>query len=1449
MKKLCMIIAMLTLAMTVSAHVVFLNLRSDGETKPWAHLWGTSNGDEHAWGAAAEQMKLVATGDGNYVYANVYTYPRNNAKFYTKSGSNTTDISGNLSFSGNTPWFKKENGQNVNAASGSAAIKLVSNLGGEWADIELKYVSGGKFETAAMAVDKSDAEYVVSVAGLSNTAYTKATGLTAEIKDGALKATLSAGGDRNGKINLHGVYKFVFDIADMSLTAVKTSELQTGSDMDVTRSWTETEFYHSVLPLLLTPTSNVKSWSVAINSGSRRSFSGNAPQTIELGKGDNYGTTYTIDVTLTDAEGKNQTKRFTYKKNVDLAKWVTNGNYYYFYGDMNFWSILGVENRDGVNHRYQDPTTGEGMKIEEVYREAGNMAADNPHRQDRYGSMQEMIENWRFQPVGAASNLPAGITGSDRTDNWLVFDLSKVTHVDRSHADGHLCGQFKIVPGFLDASGTKVAYGLNGAIAPNTLYQSATNNTAGANFSLKRNVYQNAKIYFNPSTVKVYIETTTKDNTGANVETADLSGDIYLYYWNKTTNQRPASITINQGSQYNYSTESTTYLTPGNMVQVPAGTTFTSNGQQYTSNGNIYRIRLPHSTEHRSPLAFTATITSQSGASVEREIRCEDIWLVEGEEAAVSFAVASCDESVCHTKVTYSLKAPKYVNNQLVGYEYVFENVTMQWDAEQGKFVGNRNIPAQYLSGSIVEFRNAFGETVEVDVNGQETVEGNFNCETGETELLYTHLKGSYVLGNQHGLQIEAEMFEDENTINTSYSDVDYTFYVYDYLGKEVLKSGPSTAPFCEWTPAEAGYYNIKVECENKITGATAVGYDVYPVYEAAAKAAAPVQDKAAGMMTIYFDNSEVNWSTIKIYYWGGDSAPSDFGSAPAMTKVAGSIYEASIPANTTGIIFHNGSGWQTDNIDNGNVIANQCYKKSANGNGYTKVGEFAKVTIYFDNSVAKYSPMYAYVWDKDNDSNKPCGAWGGETMTKVTGDIYKVTFAHYKGATWQAIFHGNNGSQTDDITLTDGHLYKVTSTTNNSQGHYPCSDQGVYGQQQTVATPTFNPASGAKFTGSGSVTISCSTSGATIQYSLDNGSTWTNGSTVTFSTVGTHTLKARASKSGMTTSDVASATYTVEASAPDPVTVEYTFYFDNSSSKWSNPMAYVWDEESSNKEYLGNYGGTAMTSTGKDNLYKISFTYTGTTASGLKVIFNDNGATSGKKTENLNLVNGHVYKADGTHSEYVDIPDIPDPEKLIPQNPNPEFYLSEMEDLGGGELTVGGSSWGKYHTHLSLTAEEGAHQTGVHRSVNYSWAKFEDWISGTSSYDDIVSGGKTKAEWSDNHLVSGNTEPHHYCMNWHPAYYRVYKTSETENLRTAVSGSQGNVHRTHATRVARTVPVTKVSGTTTGVEDIATDNVQDSSAPVEYYNINGQKVSGESLVPGVYIRRQGNTATKVYVK
>lgn len=48
-----------------------------------------------------------------------------------------------------------------------------------------------------------------------------------------------------------------------------------------------------------------------------------------------------------------------------------------------------------------------------------------------------------------------------------------------------------------------------------------------------------------------------------------------------------------------------------------------------------------------------------------------------------------------------------------------------------------------------------------------------------------------------------------------------------------------------------------------------------------------------------------------------------------------------------------------------------------------------------------------------------------------------------------------------------------------------------------------------------------------------------------------------------------------------------------------------------------------------------------------------------------------------------------------------------------------------------------------------------------------------------------------------------------------------------------------------TGIEDIAADE----NAPVEYYSINGIRMNGDNLAPGLYIKRQGSKATKILVK
>ncbi len=86
-----------------------------------------------------------------------------------------------------------------------------------------------------------------------------------------------------------------------------------------------------------------------------------------------------------------------------------------------------------------------------------------------------------------------------------------------------------------------------------------------------------------------------------------------------------------------------------------------------------------------------------------------------------------------------------------------------------------------------------------------------------------------------------------------------------------------------------------------------------------------------------------------------------------------------------------------------------------------------------------------------------------------------------------------------------------------------------------TVATPTFSPAAGT-YNNNQSVTINCGTAGATIYYTTD-GSTPTTSSSVYSSAITVSsdntTIKALATKSGMTNSSVGSATYRLTCATP----------------------------------------------------------------------------------------------------------------------------------------------------------------------------------------------------------------------------------------------------------------------------------------------------------------------------
>lgn len=170
--------------------------------------------------------------------------------------------------------------------------------------------------------------------------------------------------------------------------------------------------------------------------------------------------------------------------------------------------------------------------------------------------------------------------------------------------------------------------------------------------------------------------------------------------------------------------------------------------------------------------------------------------------------------------------------------------------------------------------------------------------------------------------------------------------------------------------------------------------------------------------------------------------------------------------------------------------------------------------------------------------------ASSGNIITKIV--IQSGSSASYYG-TWTSdpsvTPTSSSGTTTFDginaisVTVTTSTAFRCTSASSISI-YYSESGSGT----ETVATPTFSPAAGA-YTSAQNVTISTTTSGATIYYTT-NGNEPTINSSVYSSAIPvstTTTIKAMAVKSEMDNSAVASATYTILGHAgteTDPYTV-----------------------------------------------------------------------------------------------------------------------------------------------------------------------------------------------------------------------------------------------------------------------------------------------------------------------
>ena len=166
------------------------------------------------------------------------------------------------------------------------------------------------------------------------------------------------------------------------------------------------------------------------------------------------------------------------------------------------------------------------------------------------------------------------------------------------------------------------------------------------------------------------------------------------------------------------------------------------------------------------------------------------------------------------------------------------------------------------------------------------------------------------------------------------------------------------------------------------------------------------------------------------------------------------------------------------------------------------------------------------------------------------TGDTYasaqSVTIScTTSGASIRYTLNGDDPTETYGNSINSGSSVTISSTSTLKAIAYKTGrttsgvTSAVYTIEPPVDAPTFSP-TGGTYTSTQSVTISCTTSGASIRYTLTGndptetyGTSINTGSSVTISS--TSTLKAIAYKTGWTTSGVTSATYTIEPPADAP--------------------------------------------------------------------------------------------------------------------------------------------------------------------------------------------------------------------------------------------------------------------------------------------------------------------------
>lgn len=193
-----------------------------------------------------------------------------------------------------------------------------------------------------------------------------------------------------------------------------------------------------------------------------------------------------------------------------------------------------------------------------------------------------------------------------------------------------------------------------------------------------------------------------------------------------------------------------------------------------------------------------------------------------------------------------------------------------------------------------------------------------------------------------------------------------------------------------------------------------------------------------AADMTIYYDNSNTQWTQVVIHPCEGNPS-NDI----TMDKVTGNIYKATFPTTITKILFQQTSNtWGNDvqtvdyNIDSskdGHVFYGQkvdSEKCSVSDKGLYSGGDEPGPTpdvdgyyVYFVNN-NNWGSVNIFAWNESDNNLTNASGWPGDVMELVSGNTYIWRLPEGKGVPTNVKFSNGGANATDDLVFKNHATY-----------------------------------------------------------------------------------------------------------------------------------------------------------------------------------------------------------------------------------------------------------------------------------------------------------------------------------------------------------------------------------------------------------------------------------------